>query len=395
MRRVAHRPQVLLMVETSIIYGRRLLAGIARYLRSNAPWSVFLEQHEFGAKPPMWLKQWRGDGVISRTSERSVAALMRRRGIPMIDLNDLTRATGAPRICSDHAAIGRLAGEHLWERGFRRFAFCGFSRQLWSSLRRQGFLDFLNSHEQSADCYQTHWYGPQSLTWEKEQAALVKWLRGLSKPIGLMACNDLRGQQVMDAAHRAGFAVPEEIAVIGVDDDPLLCEFCDPPLSSVIPNPEHIGYEAAALLARLMRGEHPETMERTIEPLGVSARQSTDITAIDDPLTAAALHYIRANACRGLTIAEVLRHVPISRTSLERRFRDYFGRSPQAEIHAVQFKRASQLLAETDVKLEQIAELCGFRHASYLSYAFKRYFDETPSAYRSRMQPARNDNTKR
>src|SRR6185437_15012889 len=194
------------------------------------------------------------------------------------------------------------------------------------------------------------------------------------------------GQHVLDACQRVNLSVPEEVAVIGADNDMLLCELCDPPLSSVVPNPERIGYEAAALLDRLMRGEKPPSMHLWIEPLGVTTRQSTDVLAIDDPHIAVAVRYIRENACAGATVPDLLQQVPLSRTLLERQFRKYLGRSPQAEIRAVQLKRVKQLLAETDLSLERIAELAGYEHPEYMSVVFKRETGQTPGHYRRHVQ---------
>jgi LacI family transcriptional regulator len=182
--------------------------------------------------------------------------------------------------------------------------------------------------------------------------------------------------------------VPDEVAVVGVDNDEVLCELCNPPLSSVMPNPQRIGFEAAALLARLMTGAAPDVQEQLIEPAGVMTRQSSDVLAIDNPQIAAAIRHIREHACRGLSVPELLKYVPLSRTVLERQFRKYLGRSPQAEIRAVQLKRARELLAKTDMGLAHIARLVGFVHPEYLSVVFKRESGETPGEYRRRATTA-------
>ncbi len=203
-----------------------------------------------------------------------------------------------------------------------------------------------------------------------------------------MTCNDLRGFHVLGACHRCGLRVPDEVAVVGVDDDALLCELCDPPLSSIIPNAEQIGYEAAALLDRLMAGGEADVAVRLVPPLGVTTRLSTDVLAIDDEHFAAAVRYIRAHACHGITVDDVLGRLPLSRSTLERRFRKYLGRSPQAEIRAVQLGRAKQLLVETDHPMHRIAELVGFEHAEYFIFAFRRAFGRTPGAYREEARSA-------
>ncbi len=332
--------------------------------------------------PPRWLETWRGDGIISRWSSPAFAAALRKARVAAVDLTHRGDLFGIPRIASDDRAIGRLAAEHLLERGFRSLAFCGYSGMRWSRRRQEGFLEAVVGTDGAGRVYETPWGGPDAEPWERQQKAIGRWLRRLPRPVGVMACNDDRGLHVLDACRRAGLAVPEEVAVIGVDDDPLLCELCDPPLSSVVPNPERIGYEAAELLDRLMAGEPAGFRERTIPPLGVVTRLSTDVLAVDDARVVAAVRFIREHACHGITVRDVLGHTPLSRTALERHFRRYLGRSPQAEIRAVQLKRVKQLLAETDLKMDQIAELAGFEHPEYLSVVFKRELGLTPGQFR-------------
>jgi LacI family transcriptional regulator len=374
------------MIETSLAYGRQLLRGIIRYRRTHRPWSVFFELRELGASPPPWLADWQGDGIICRPTTPALAEQLRKKRIPVVNLNDVHTGLGLPLIESDQEGIGRLAAEHLLERGFRHFGFCGFTGHEWSSKRQQGFASRLTQSGGILAVYRSPWGGPSAHPWEQEQGQIGDWLRALPRPAGIMACNDMRGQHVLDACQRVQLSVPEEIAVIGVDDDVLLCELSDPPLSSVVPNAERIGYEAATLLDRLMAGEKPAQREWRVAALGVTTRQSTDVLAIDDPQVAAALRYIREQACSGATVADVLRQVPLSRTILERRFRKYLGRSPQGEIRAVQLKRIRQLLAETDLRLDRIAELAGFEHSEYMSVVFKRQTGQTPGQYRRQAQ---------
>jgi LacI family transcriptional regulator len=388
------RPHVLLMVETSIAYGRGILTGITRWLRSHRRWSMYLEQHELGASPPAWLADWHGDGVICRVTAPQVAAILEQSKIPVVDLNDLHDDLGFDHIWSDHRAIGQLAAEHMIDRGFRRLGFCGFSDQRWSTLRLEGACERATASGLTVEVFESDWFGPRAPDWERSQEHLKAWLQTFARPFAVIACNDLRGQQVLDAARRAGLAVPEEVGVIGVDDDALLCDLCDPPLSSVRCNPEEIGYRAAERLDELMaarrdppRGARPPGgTELLVPPLGVTTRQSTDILAIADPQLAAVLRMIRERACDGLTIRELVRHSGLSRTKLERLFRDALGRTLQQEIRGMQIKRARELLAETDLPLEKITPLVGFSQASYLSHAFKREVGESPRDYRRRAQ---------
>jgi len=376
------------MIETSSIYGRRLLEGITRYLRSHRPWSVFLEQRELDSVPPRWLKSWKGDGVISRWSDLDVASALGRTDAAVVDLSDRRTGSGVVRINSDDHAIGRLAAEHLLERGIRSFGYCGFTVEHWAIRRRDAFLETLARAGYRAVVYESPWGGPDARPWENEQVRIGRWIKSLPKTAGVMACNDVRGLHVLDACQRSGCKVPDEVAVIGVDNDSLLCDLCHPPLSSIVTNPEEIGYEAAAVLDRLMRGERVDFAERLIPPLGVVTRLSTDVLAIDDAHFAAAVRYIRDHACQGITIDDVLARVPLSRSTLERRFRKHLGRSPRAEIRAVQLNRAKQLLAETDHATYRIAQLVGYEHTEYFNVTFKRVFGRTPGQFRQEVRSA-------
>ena len=380
------RRQVLLIVETAYAYGRAVLRGINGYLVAHESWSVSLDLRGLMMHPPSWLDAWSGDGVISRSSDPGMAELVRRRGLPAIDLTDVRGDLGLPRIWTDHPAVGQVAAMHLLERGFTRFGFCGFTGHEWSALRRAGFLKATAGVDPHVSVFETPWDPRVTRPIDEGHSELCDWIAGLPKPVGIMASNDFRGQHVLDACRRLGLAVPEEVAVIGVDDDELLCRLCDPPLSSVVPDAERIGYEAAAALDALMRGESLGWEELVVPPSGVVTRQSTDVLAIDDPLVAAAVRLIRQRACSGLSVDDVLREIPLSRSVLERRFRKHLGRSPQAEIRQVRLKRVKQLLVESDLTLDRIAGLTGFEHPEYLSVVFRREAGETPGRYRARLR---------
>ncbi|MBN2292885.1 MAG: substrate-binding domain-containing protein [Pirellulales bacterium] len=230
--------------------------------------------------------------------------------------------------------------------------------------------------------YESPWHGRHVPEWDEDQERLAEWVHSLTMPAGIMCCNDVRGQQVLDACHRVHIAVPEEIAVVGVDNEKVLCKLCDPPLSSVAPNPERIGYEAAELLDQLISGKSPGSEERLIPPLYVVTRQSSDTLGIDDTDVASALRFIRENACVGATVEDVVRHVAISRSQLERRFRKYLNHSPHTEIRIVQVKRVKELLMDTDLSLSAIARQAGYVHSEYMSVVFKRLTGQTPGEFR-------------
>jgi LacI family transcriptional regulator len=378
------RPHVTLIIDTLGVYGRRILRGINHYLFSHSPWSIYLDPyHRLDDSPPRWLTGWHGDGIICRSITPGSAERLRKLKIPIVNLNDSWNDLGLPSIRSDDHAIGRLAAEHLLERGFRRFAFCDFAASAWSRRRREGFAAALQQRGERCGVYESAWGGgSRSYPGEREHEAIGRWLASLPRPLGVLTCNDERAHHVLDTCQRIDAAVPDEVAVLGVDDDDLLCSLCRPPLSSVVPNPERIGYEAAALLERLMTGDKTPQQEILIEPLGVTARQSTEALALGDPDLAAAVRCIREHACDGITVPDVLKHVPLSRSILERLFRKILGHSPQAEIWSVQLKRIKQLLTETDLSLDQIAALAGYRHPEYMNVVFKRLTGQTPGRYR-------------
>ena len=381
--------QVALLIETSNAYARGLLHGIVAYLREHQPWSLYLAEHTRGDRPPAWLKDWSGDGVVARIENASIARALSRLKIPVIDVSAARLLPKLPWFETDNAEIARLAYGHLAERGFKTFAFCGDDRFPWSRLRSAEFAGLARAAGHEAFTHRAaRKFAPDD---EGQVADIAAWLRKLPKPVGVMACYDLRGQQVLDACRRVGLTVPEEVAVIGVDDDELLCELSSPPLSSVIPDAHRTGYEAAALLEELMAGKKiPPGATRLIPPLGITTRQSTDVLAIDDPNLAKALHFIRENACKDINVSDVLRAVPQSRRIFEARFKKLTGRTPHDEIVRVQISRVKELLTGTNLTLEQIAGLAGFAHVEYLSVVFKRKTGVPPGQYRTRhLRPAR------
>ena len=370
------------MIETSSAYGRELLSGIIRFMRMHDEWSVFLEQGDLMKKPPAWLSTWKGDGIISRVTTPHFLEMVGRTGVPLVELTDRHEDSVEYQIRSDDEAIGQSGARHLLERGFRQCGYCGFSREAWSERRRDAFVRTIIEKGGTCRVLEAPWSGPGVGAWESRQKQLAEWIADFSGPVGIMACNDVRGGQVLDACVRVGLSVPEEVAVVGVDNDELMCRLSTPPLSSVVPNAAGVGFQAAELLARLMGGESVPAMIKAVPPLGVATRQSTDVVAIDDVDIAAALRYIRHNACRGISVADVTANVALSRSKLERDLRKHLGRTPQQEIRFVQIKRVKELLATTDLSIERIALLCGFQTAEYMHVVFRRLESTTPGEFR-------------
>jgi len=383
---VAGRRHVALIVETSVVYGRQILRGIAQYQRTHQRWSVYLEERELNSPPPDWLSTWTGDGVICRSTTPEWAKNFRRRRIPVVDLNDRHLQLKLPRVASDMQQIGQMGALHLLERGFQQLAFCGFSNEVWSEQRREGFIAAANGRVAPEAVYESPWHHLRSRPWQAERDRIAAWLQKLPRPIGIMACNDARGQHVLDACAQIKARVPDEIAVLGVDNAETFCELCDPPLSSIAPNPERIGYEAAALLDRLMAGADSSAEHLLIPAREVVTRQSTDVYAVSDPLVLSAVRFIREHALEGISIAHVIRQAHCSRSTLERRFREHLGHSPQDEMRSVVLRRIKQLLIETDWTLARISAAVSIAHVEYLSVFFKRETGESPTDFRRRHQ---------
>jgi LacI family transcriptional regulator len=383
------RQRVALLVESSRAYGRVVLSGIARFVREHEYWHVFFQDLNLCDSTPEWLKTWKGEGIISRLENDDIVGVIKRLNVPVVYLRRVESLTKAPQILTNNAQVSRLCFEHLKERGFRHFAFCGFNGADYSDERKETFISLVeqmglrchvyspSSHPKHGDTAQYEGIGFQ------DGGVLADWLKQLPKPVGLMACNDMRGQQVLDACRSIDVALPDDIAVIGVDNDEVLCNLSSPPLSSVAPNAERIGYEAAGLLSRMMAGAKVPSGDIYVEPSGVVSRRSTEVLAIEDRQVAAAARFIREHACEGIDVSDVLRAVPMSRSTMDRRFITILGYSPKDEILRVRLNRAKQLLAETDLPLSLIAEKIGVEHVEHFSRIFKNRTGMTPSAFRT------------
>ena len=251
--------KVALLIETSREYGRGMLRGIIRYQRENGPWSLFFEPRGLGETPPKWLARWKGDGILVRADTWPLARAILRSGLPAVDLRVSLPGLSLPFVGIDGRITVKLIFNHLWEQGFRRLGFCGLPAgdNVWSDFRQNELLRLALAAGCACHFFPAKRFRGRRPSWEIEQKRIATWLRTLPKPIGIMACNDDRGLQVLDACRQAELRVPEDVAVVGVDNDEFLCNLSIPPLSSVALGVERAGYEAAALLERLMAGEQP------------------------------------------------------------------------------------------------------------------------------------------
>jgi LacI family transcriptional regulator len=380
--------RVALFVEASRIYVRGLVRGVARYNREHKQWSVYFTPQAPNDPPPAWLQDWTGDGVLARIHNRPLADALLKTGLPVIDLRRSVPDLGIPTIGPDDEAVARLVVNHLLQRGFRHFGFFGTPRGTHPSMdaRAEHFPRFVA--EAGFSCSELclrHRRSSQE-GWEKELDRVVRWLQKLPKPAGVMACNDDRGLQLLDACRRAGILVPDEIAVVGVGNDDCLCSLSLPSLTSVDLNPQRIGYEAARLLDEMMSQRVRTAPNLLIEPRGIVTRMSTDVLATEDQAVIRAVKFIRAHACQRIRVGDVLKHVRMSRGALEPRIKQVLGRTIYQEIQRVQIEAVKDLLLTTTAPLKQIAHQTGFSYPEYMMRVFRRATGQTPAEYRKTAQ---------
>ncbi|UVI28290.1 AraC family transcriptional regulator [Paenibacillus spongiae] len=372
--------QIALLIETSNEYGRGLLRGIHSYIRENKPWSIYMGEQSRSQTDLTWLSGWQGDGVIARIENEEIAAHIRRLGLPTVDLSASRLIPELHCVETDDQSIARLAVQHLMERGFKHFAFCGEERFTWSRQRQNHYVRLLEEYGLSCSINSLV-YGK---TWNEERRDMAAWVKSLPKPAGILVCYDILGQKLLEACRLAGVAVPDEVGIIGVDNDELLCNLSDPPLSSIVPNALETGYRAAALLEQMMNGERIESGITSIQPLDIVTRMSTDVVAVEDKLVADAVRFIRGKIYEDINVGDLLKVFPVSRRSFEGRFERSLGRTPHAFIVEMKVKLIKEFLTETELNLSMIAERIGFKHLEYMSVLFKRETGMTPNDYRQK-----------
>ena len=375
-------------METSRGYGREFLRGIAEYVRLHGPWDLIVSPGDFLQTVPD-LKSWGGTGVICRIENEQIAKRIVQAGLPTIALDlsqntmiELLKDFEVSEVVSDSKGAAEMAAEHLIEQGLKYFAFVGEPDRQWSIKRSLAFEEHLGHRGHTVEVY------PISKTsktpvWGDEVQLMAEWLKNLPKPTGIMACNDARGRQVLQACRVAELIVAVDVFVIGVDNDSLLCDLSYPRLSSVMMNAKHGGFRAAEMLDRIMVDPKLPAKQITVEPLRVVRRQSTSGPVIlDDSFVALALNFIKQNVARDISIEDVVEHVDISRRNLEMRFKKTLGRTPGQELLRHRLLRARKLLMVTDSSVTRIAMDSGFCSSAHLSQAFKKEFGMTPMGFR-------------
>jgi len=378
----AQPPHVALIIETSKIYGREVLLGISKYLRVHGPWSIYTAERGQDDPEPAWLANWQGDGIITRSLDMKLCRRAAERGIAVVSLRNLVQTPDFPTLFPDQTLIITRIIDHFIERGFQNFAYIGVpGNRGWERQRREAFMKLLAERGCSNVAVRPTLTGP-GLSWEEEQETIATWLRTLPTPVGIIVSHDTQGVQLLDGCRRAGIRVPDDIAVVSVDNDPVLCEVATPPLSSLDQNVQKLGYESAAMLDQMMRGTKIAKQNYFFEPGHVVVRHSSDVLAIGDERLAKSIRFVRENACKGIDVNAIAKAAGMSRRALEKKFVELVGRSPLEEMQEIRFRRVRQLLLETDYVLPQIAELAGFQYQEYLVRFFKKRTGMTPGEFR-------------
>ena len=373
-------PRVILLIETSTGYGRQLIHGVARYSRTKGLWLFYCECGSKEKTLPN-LEKWGADGIIARDSFRVKSIYSK--DIPTIITNTNEPTSGYPQITCDNESTGIMAAEHLLDKGFSQFAYCGFNDTIWGIERSEAFHKRIHEDE-----YQTHEFMQSRLQvqqyWESQFSALIDWVSSLPLPIAIMCCNDERAHQLIEAVISLGLNIPEEVAIIGADNDRLVCEVTNPPLTSIAFSHEQAGYDAAELLEKMMNGEEVKSQAVITRPVSIVERQSTDTLQISDREIARAHQFIKTHANKGIQVSDVADEVALSRRSLQIRFKKVFRRSVHQEIRLHQVDHVAKLLSESNLPMGRISEMSGFTTSEYMSQVFRKVKGVSLSQYRKK-----------
>jgi LacI family transcriptional regulator len=371
-----------LVFNTGLAYCRGVLRGIRQYAQSRPDWVLLPVAAE-----PKAVRSLGGlglAGAIAQVYSPALADALEALGRPYVNVSGVLTEPGAPWVFSDDEAVGRAAAEHLLDRGLRHFGYFGHRKRGYSVRREAGFRRAVEGPGRSLDCYlerDSPRFDPIEFLWALDEG-VQRWLRSLPKPAGVFASNDIWGVQLAEVCRQADLRVPEDVALVGVDNDDLLCEMARPPLSSVVTAAGRIGQEAAAVLDRMLKGAAPPRRPLLVPPVGVVARQSSDVLTMEDPEVVAAVRFIRERAHEPISVGDVARRGTISRRSLERRFRAALDRGVGEEIRRAHLERARGLLANTALPMSVVAKQSGFSDQRQLSVLFRRESGQTPTEYR-------------
>ena len=386
MRKMQGPKRIGLALTNSFAYYRGVLRGIRIFAETRPHWlftSVVPDEI-----PVQSAGRLRLDGLVASVNTESLARACTRWRRPLVNVSAVQPGLPFPRVGADNHSIGKLAAEHFLERGLRHFGFVGHPRWLFSVEREEGFRHAITeAGYETASFHDTAQgpFDPFGQHWPLNRR-VQRWLQRLPKPVGVFAPSDLWGLTLTETCRQVDLRVPEEVALLGVDNDDLHCELARPPLSSIVLPSERIGMEAASVLDRMLSGKRAPTKPILLLPHGVMVRGSSDVLAIDDAEVVAAARFISSHGHEPLRVADVLKQVPVARRSLERRFRKELGRGISKEIRRVHMDRAKRLLTETDLPIALVATQSGFSAFRQMAVVIRQETGQSPTAYRRSMR---------
>jgi len=375
-----------LVMAHSLAFYRDILRGVKTFAVDRPGW--VLTPIASQPRALTLAKRLGCDGYIAHAFDKRLANVLVSFDRPVVNVAAGLPDLPFPRVMVDHFEVGRQAARHLLDRGLRQFGFVGYPRHEFSIERERGFCEVIREAGASVAIFHERPNRAEEPTglwlWNRP---LLQWLTALPQPVGVLASHDTQAAQVSEYCHQLGRRVPDDVAIVGVDDDDLLCELSRPPLSSVALPGERIGYEAARLLDKLLAGHTPDREAIVLPPPGVVVRQSSNLFAVDDPHVRTAIRFIGENGHRPLRVADVLKIIPVARRVLERRFRNSLRRSISEEIRRVHIERSRQLLVDTELSMAQIAGCAGFHDSRHFSIVFRRETGMSPTQFRSSFRP--------
>lgn len=384
---VTQKPRrILLLTDVGSAWSRGILRGIARYAQAHASWvfwrtgpSDWFFQFKDFKKTYAHLVRWRPDACVTLLGKVQDELILS--GIPIVAADDHDQLSSIPNVTSDYECVACMGYEYLKSLGYRAFAYCGLESTRYSTGRQKYFYDLAvkDGHEiyvykQSQTKLSSHW--------EVRQKNLTDWIRCLPKPIALMASNDDTGQHILEACRLADVRVPEDMAVLGVDNDEIICELSYPPISSIALDFESAGYKVGELLDMLIGGQKIAGQTITVAMTHIVPRRSTDFIAVEDEQIRTALRFIRQSSKIVIQVQDVADFIGVSRRVLERKFRKTLGRSVFDEIRSIRVNQVSRMLLDTNLPISKISDILGFTDLNHLIRTFQRERGMTPARYR-------------
>ena len=383
------RQRIALLFNANKMFDREVIAGIAAYLGSKRTvWDLFLEE-DFRLRLS-GIERWQGDGIIADFDDPAVAAALSCCSVPVVAVGGSYAGedeypSGIPYVATDNFKLVKLAREHLIDLGLQRFAMFSLPHareSRWAQERENAFLSLMQENQMEAEIF--HGRATTAASWDEAVQSQVEWLRSLPKPIGIIAVTDARARQLLQACTIAGIDVPGQVAIIGIDNDPLVRALSPIPLSSVIQGAHEIGRTAAHLLDQMLHGVRLGNTRILVPPAGINAFASSQHQPVRHPHVMRARHFIRQYACQGIKTHQVAAHVGVSRSSLETYFRQELGCSVHDVILRSKLGAAMAGLDRGENSIADVAVDAGFNSIQYMYSVFKRELGCTPGAYRDR-----------